>query len=141
MPFSPSFIRVGETGYAAGGSGPVGEGPFGPETLFLKNDRPESSAEVVCQFSCNSADNYDFFENEAGLVQTQVVVNSGSDGLTAVGTLEKAANAFVKTYVTNNGSVADAAKSANRVINEKVEGNINEKDKVEVRLKIGNPPH
>jgi RHS repeat-associated protein len=140
VPFSPSFFRVGDTGYHPDGSGPVGPGAFGPETLATTRDRPEASAGVICNFSCNSVQNYDLFENTAGLIQTQVVVNGGSDGLTAVGTLEKAANAFVQTYVTPNGSVADAVSSANRVINERVKGNMNEDDRVEVRLKV-DPPH
>jgi hypothetical protein len=46
------------------------------------------------------------------------VVDGGKDGFTSVGTLEKAAAAFVKTYVTTNGDIDKATKAAQQVIDD-----------------------
>jgi hypothetical protein len=39
------------------------------------------------------------------------LLDSGKDGLTAMGTLEKAASAFAKAYVSTKGSTQDRVKA------------------------------
>lgn len=53
--------------------------------------------------------------NFAGKNQFMVTVNSGVDGITNSSTLEKAANAFAKTYMAT-GNVQKAVDAANKVI-------------------------
>jgi hypothetical protein len=45
-----------------------------------------------------------------------VEVYGGRDGYTSLGTLEKAAAAFVKTYVATKGDVRKATAAANEII-------------------------
>jgi hypothetical protein len=99
--------------------------------------RPEALSSVFCNFSCNSAVAPDYF-NVAG-TQLQVTINSGVGGLTNVGTLEKAAKAFLDAYVKTQGTTkqrADAGiQEANRVIaNSKLDED--QGDSVVPRLRI-----
>ena len=64
-----------------------------------------------------------------------MTVNSGKEGFTTVGTLERAANAFAKAYVQKNGSTEDRVKAgitaANKVIYQDRNWKVNRGDKVE----------
>jgi hypothetical protein len=66
-----------------------------------------------------------------------VTVNSGKEGLTTVGTLERVANAFTKAYVQAKGSTEDRVKAgvdaANKVILEDKKWKVNQGDRVESR--------
>jgi len=67
-----------------------------------------------------------------------VTIFSGPNGVTNGDTLEKAANAFVNTYVTSNGDYQKAAQAANKVITDSVEQAPDDKyDQVMVQK---NPP-
>jgi hypothetical protein len=133
VPFVPTFIEVGDKGYSAGGAGKVVQKP-GNNILSLSADKPQASASVICNFSCNSSANSGFFDNK-GKGQITVTVNSGKDGLTTVGTLERAANAFVRAYVQAKGSTDDRVKAgvraANNVIYQDRNRRSNRGDKVE----------
>ena len=97
-------------------------------------DKPEASASVICNFSCNSSANSDFFNNK-GSGQIMVTINGGKDGLTTVGTLERAANAFAKAYVQTKGSTQDRVRAgvqaANNVIYQDRNQRSNRGDRVE----------
>jgi RHS repeat-associated protein len=131
--YVPTYILVGDTAYGNGGSGvPAGAGYIPTGAV------PESSASVLGTFACNSSKNpHDYVTPTAS--QFQVAVDSGKDGLTSMGTLEKAGAAFAKAYVATKGSTKDKVnaglKAANKVIKEdkKVEfrgKRINEGDRV-----------
>ena len=45
-----------------------------------------------------------------------VTMNSNWDGVTAFDALDKAANAFVNTYMSNGGNVQKAVDAANKVL-------------------------
>lgn len=47
-----------------------------------------------------------------------MTANGGQDGETAVGTLEKAAYAFTRTYVNNNGNIGRAVNAANNALHQ-----------------------
>jgi RHS repeat-associated protein len=133
VPFIPIFIEVDGRGYYSGGTGQVVE-QDGGKILSPTGGRPETSASVVCNFSCNSSANSAFFEYK-GTGQIQVTVSGGRDGYTTVGTLERAANAFVKAYAKSKGSTEKRVKAgiaaANRVIREDRKRRINRGDRVE----------
>jgi hypothetical protein len=98
--------------------------------------KPEASADVICNFSSNSSANSNFF-SYTGQGQILVTVNSGKEGLTTVGTLERAANAFVKAYVQTKGSTQDKVNAGiaagNAVIRKDSGRPVNRGDKVEER--------
>jgi hypothetical protein len=137
VPFVPLFIEVGQSGDASSTSGTVMEQSGQKLLVNPTGTTPEASADVICNFSCNSSANSDFF-TYTGKGQILVTVNSGkSDGLTTVGTLERAANAFAKAYVQSKGSTEDRVKAgiaaANKVIYEDRNRQVNRGDKVEER--------
>jgi RHS repeat-associated protein len=112
-PYYPTYVAVGgDTAYGNGGKGiPNGA------SYFPTGARPATTANVVCLFACNTASNGNSFFTFTGDGQQRVVtVNSGKDGYTAVGTLEKAAKAFVDIYVSTNGDLKKATKAFNEVL-------------------------
>jgi hypothetical protein len=55
-----------------------------------------------------------------GKDQVLITIDSGRNGVTSADTVEKAANAFVKTYMATKGDYVKAAKAANQVIADSV---------------------
>jgi RHS repeat-associated protein len=107
--FVPGYVLVGETAYGNGGQGvPI---PGGNEIggYVVTGPKLTSSASAVCTFACNSYANPDYIDGPAG--QRVVTVKGGKDGVTSVGALEKAAEAFAKAYVAKKGSVEDKVKA------------------------------
>jgi len=98
-PYAPAYVEVGGTAYGYAGKGT----PLGP-TYSPTGPRPGVDASVLCNFSCNSNVNKDFFVPSGKRDQIQVTIRSGKDGYTTVGTLEKAANAFIKAYLGAKGN-------------------------------------
>jgi hypothetical protein len=76
--------------------------------------------QAVVNFSCDARRNGGSYFNFTGSGQLLVTVNSGPDGETNMGTVEKAAAAFAKTYATTKGDylakATAAAAAANKVI-------------------------
>lgn len=110
-PFMPLAIEVGFDVYDSGGK-QLASGGNAP--------KPDSNASVICNFSCNSVTRSDYFNNTGKGFQATVTVSSGRDGYTALGTLEKAAGAFVKAYTDAKGSTQDrmaaGIKAAQKVL-------------------------
>lgn len=70
---------------------------------------------TVCIGGCDSqgaAPSIVFLVNNASLV----TVNSGADGVTLIGTIEEALNAFAKAYIDTNGDTDAATKAANEIL-------------------------
>jgi RHS repeat-associated protein len=107
-------IRVGDTMYNSGGTVNLTDGSRGP--------RPGTNALVVLNFSCNSAQNSDFFDLTGQGPQYVIGIDSGTSGMgtTGAGTAEKAAAAFVRTYANTRGTlekrVQAGIKAAQKVI-------------------------
>ncbi|MCC6744908.1 MAG: RHS repeat-associated core domain-containing protein, partial [Acidobacteria bacterium] len=78
--------------------------------------KPEASAKVICSFTCDASSKTGAYFTYTGVGQVVVVVNSGKDGETNVGTLEKAAHAFVRAYIASEGDVNKAAAAASAEI-------------------------
>jgi RHS repeat-associated protein len=98
--FIPTYgIRVGQTQYQAGGTISFDTG--------LSGAKPETNATVVLNFSCNSVKNTDFFNLTGNGTQYVIGIDSGrsGNGGTGIGTMEKAAAAFIKAYTTTKGTV------------------------------------
>lgn len=77
--------------------------------------KPDVSAKVVVNFSCDSGNSGSYF-NFTGQGQVMITIFSGPNGVSNADVLEKAANAFAKTYMTSNGDYQKAAEAANKVI-------------------------
>jgi RHS repeat-associated protein len=75
--------------------------------------KPEVSANVVCNFSCDAKGKTDSYFNFTGQNQTVVEANGGVGGQTSTSTLEAAAAAFAGTY---KGNVATATNAANKTV-------------------------
>jgi hypothetical protein len=95
-----------------GGSFPTANPPDGVWT----GPKPETSATVVANLSCDAAKNGDSYFQFTGSNQMMVTVNSQGDGITTTDGLEQAANAFVKTYMATGGNVEEAVKAANKAL-------------------------
>jgi RHS repeat-associated protein len=111
IPFKQHGIKVGLTEYTASGTGnpSISVPPFtGP--------KPEVTASVVANFSCDSDSTGSSYFNFVGKNQYMVTVNSGKDGATSADAIEQAANAFVKTYVATGGNVQKAVDAANAAL-------------------------
>jgi RHS repeat-associated protein len=111
MPFKQAGIKVGLTEYSASGTGNplISAPPFtGP--------KPEVTASVVANFSCDSDRTGSSYFNFVGKNQYMVTVNSGKDGVTSSDAIEQAAHAFVKTYVATGGNVEKAKDAANAAL-------------------------
>jgi hypothetical protein len=66
--------------------------------------------------SCNANRNGGAYFNFAGNGQVMVTMNSNWNGVTSFDALDKAANAFVKTYMDSGGNVQKAIDAANKVL-------------------------
>jgi hypothetical protein len=88
--------------------------------------------EVTGLFTCNSHDKLrDMFEIPEG--SNLITNDGGADGLTRVGTLEKAAYAFVESFI-KGGNANDSATKAQKVF--KASGNVYSGDKGDT-LQVG----
>lgn len=98
---APLGIQVGFELYGTDGTARFGGA--------LPGAKPEGAAPVFGNFSCNSSlqSNYFTFSGNG----FQVTVDGGVDGGSGIGTLEKAANAFVKAYAQTKGSIAQKAEA------------------------------
>ena len=118
VPFQQQGIQVGVTYYTPAGTGPASgtaiEGP-GPFT----GAKPDATASVVANLSCDSNPNGGSYFSFVGEKQVMVTMDSRGDGLdggvTSFDALDKAANAFVKTYAATS-DVQKAVDSANKVL-------------------------
>jgi hypothetical protein len=97
--FHPGAIGVGLNYY-------TGEGMYSGETGQM-TAKPDASAAVVCNFSCNSVESSSYFNNTSKGFQITLAIEGGKDGYTNVGTLEKAANAFINAYTQAKGSARE----------------------------------
>ncbi|HKO45275.1 MAG TPA: DUF2341 domain-containing protein [Pyrinomonadaceae bacterium] len=104
---TPAFRNGGQTHYNSDGKWTAG-GPMQP--------RPDSAAKVFVNFSCDSSTPGGSYFNHTGQGQVIVTIYSGPNGITNADVMEKAASAFVKTYMSSNGNVEKAAHAANKVI-------------------------
>jgi hypothetical protein len=86
--------------------------------------KPETNASVVCSFTCASSAAPNYFDFK-GTGQELVTVNSGKEGRTTVGTLERAAAAFVRSYVQGK----DGIRAAQNAI--KQDANVEDKKRKE----------
>ena len=126
---TPGFRSGEHTNYNTDGKWTVGQG---------MQPKPDMSAKVFVNFSCDSSSPGGSYFNFTGQGQVTVTIFSGPNGVTNGDTLEKAANAFVNTYVTSNGDYQKAAQAANKVITDSVEQAPDDKyDQVMVQK---NPP-
>ncbi|HYM01280.1 MAG TPA: hypothetical protein VEZ90_20135 [Blastocatellia bacterium] len=100
-PFEPLAIEVGTAVYDSNGEQDFVTG------RGVNLPKPDTNAAAVCNFSCNSATRSDYFNFTGDGFQASIAVDSGKEGNSALGTLEKAANAFVKAYAKTKGSKQD----------------------------------
>ena len=118
IPFQQVGVQVGSTYYTPTGTGPAfgtaiaGPGPFtGP--------KPETSASIVVNLSCDADRNGGAYFSFVGQNQVMVTLNSRGDGAdggtTSYGALDRAANAFVTTYV-ETGDLQKSLDAANAVL-------------------------
>jgi hypothetical protein len=119
VPFQQQGIQVGNTYYTAGGTGPSTMSavkPIGDAT----GPKPQTAASLVVSLSCDSSKNAGAYFNFVGKNQVMVTLNSSGDGLdggvTSMDALDKAANAFVRTYVETGGNIEKAVEAANKVL-------------------------
>jgi RHS repeat-associated protein len=135
-PFQQQGIQVGQTLYTPAGSGSasptatVGAGPF-------TGQKPEVTASVVANFSCDANPNGGSYFSFVGQNQVMVTVDSRGDGrnggITTYDALDKAANAFVKTYA-RTGDTLKAVEAANKVLG-RIPGNQKENEGDKIRQK------
>lgn len=94
---TPVAIQVGDTLYASDKSMDANTGAEG--------SKPDANAAVVGNFSCNSSARSNYFNPTGQGTQVLITVNGTKDGASAVGTLEKAANAFARVYASTKGDI------------------------------------
>jgi RHS repeat-associated protein len=137
VPFQQQGIQVGGTYYTPSGTGPAFStavtepGPFdGP--------KPETTASVVVNLSCDADRNGGAYFQFVGQNQLIVTLNSRGDGMdggvSSFDALDKAANAFVQTYLSSGGNVQKAVDAANAVL-AGIPGNSNENVGDEIKSK------
>ncbi|MBX3279789.1 MAG: RHS repeat-associated core domain-containing protein, partial [Acidobacteria bacterium] len=124
-PFEPIGITVGGAQYQSNGVFQAGIG----------RSKPLVNAEVICNFSCNSAMRSDYF-NFRSTTSITVTINSGPEGLTNLGTLEKAAEAFARAYAQAQGTIKDKVEAGRRaaqaVIDKSLDREIDRGDRITV---------
>jgi RHS repeat-associated protein len=118
-PVHQKGIEMGDTLYEADGKHSVmAETLLGPQKGYPK---PDVSAKVVVNFSCDASSQGGSYFNFTGKGQLMVTINSGRNGVTDAATVEKAAAAFVKTYAATPGNyeakAAAAAEAAKAIVN------------------------
>jgi RHS repeat-associated protein len=98
---APYAIKVGDTYYASDKTLSTLDASEGP--------KPVANSAVIGNLSCNSAFRSDYFTLTGKGFQVTITVNGGRDGASSLGTLEKAANAFVKVYASTKGTIEEKA--------------------------------
>jgi hypothetical protein len=133
-PFQQLGIQVGLGFYSSNGTG-IAVGATITPTDLPAGPKPDTSASVVGNFSCDASRNGAAYFNLTGQNQVMVTVNSSWDGVTTANALEKATNAFVKTYVATQGNIQKAVDAANKAMEKFVnrDTGANDKDKVEAK--------
>ena len=108
--------------------------PNGEQLGNLTQGKPDALAPVVGNISCNADRNGGAYVSFVGKNQIMVTLNSNWNGVTGVDAVEKAAHAFVKTYIQTHGNVEKATAAANKVLRS-IPGEFreNEQDKVETK--------
>ena len=116
-PFEQQGIVMDSAFYQSDGNHLLIDGAQSGITL----PKPTVTSKVVVNFSCDAIRQGGTYFNFTGKGQVMITINGGKNGITNTATLEKAAAAFVKTYVATKGDYAEAAKAANKVIAESVQ--------------------
>lgn len=114
-PFNQIGITVGAGFYSSAGTGVAHTYAITPTDLPT-GPKPETAAAVVGNFSCDGSRNGGSYFNFTGQNQVMVTVNSNWDGVTTANAIEKAASAFVKTYMSTQGDIQKAVDAANKVL-------------------------
>ncbi|HYL98309.1 MAG TPA: hypothetical protein VEZ90_05090, partial [Blastocatellia bacterium] len=112
-PFHQDMLQVGDNLYTPQGEYHDISGSLNPPLA----GKPDVSASVVRSFTCDSANLTSQYFNFNGQGQMLVTINSGTDGYTAVGTLEKAAYAFAKAYSDTRGTTQERVQAGVRAAN------------------------
>jgi RHS repeat-associated protein len=118
VPFLQQGIQAGNTLYTpTGTTGAIETAvlPVGTQ-VSATGAKPETQASVVGNLSCNASRNGGAYFSFTGNNQVMVTMNSNWDGVTSFDALDKAANAFVKTYMNTGGNVQKAIDAANKVL-------------------------
>jgi hypothetical protein len=74
--------------------------------------KPEVTAQVMVNFSCDSSGQGANYFNFTGKGQLMVTLNGGKDGVTNAGTIEKAASIFVRVYASTQGTYLERTRAA-----------------------------
>jgi RHS repeat-associated protein len=117
-------IRVGDTMYNSGGTIDLNQGG-------MPGPRPDTNASVVLNFSCNSAKNTDFFNLTGKGSQYVIAIDSGTSahGGTGIGTMEKAAAAFVTAYANTKGTMEQKVQAGVKAAQSKIDNSGSADDK------------
>jgi RHS repeat-associated protein len=109
-------IQVGNHLYQGGGTRSLIDGT-------MDGSRPDTNATVVLNFSCNSAKNTDLFNLTGKGSQYVIGIDSGQSGMggTGVGTMEKAAAAFIKAYANTQGTVEQRVQAGIKAAQSKID--------------------
>jgi hypothetical protein len=95
VPYHQDGIQIGDSAYyTSDGKVPTGNMLVGDHLEFGRlgppGPKPDVSAKVVVNFSCDSSSKGGTYFNFVGKDQVMITINSGEDGLTQAGTLERA---------------------------------------------------
>ena len=118
VPFVQQGIQAGNTLYTPTGTTGAIQTAVLPEGTVVSatGAKPETQASAVVNLSCNASRNGGAYFSFTGKNQVMVTMNSNWDGVTSFDALDKAANAFVQTYMKTGGDVQKAVDAANKVL-------------------------
>ena len=118
VPFVQQGIQAGNTYYTPIGTTGAIQTAVVPEgtQVSATGPKPDTQAAVVVNLSCNADRNGGAYFSFTGSGQVMVTMNSNWNGVTSFDALDKAANAFVRTYINTGGNVQKAIDAANKVL-------------------------